>query len=116
MIAVATAALALPASAGAYTAAPGYTASDYATGFPFDSTNRWGPIGVAFDRSDNLYVSDFVNGNVYRFQPGGGVAGTGTLLNTPPLFGGLKGLAFSRADHLFAARGMAHDVVELSPA
>src|SRR3954447_5700069 len=114
MIAVATAALALPASAGAYTAAPGYTASDYATGFPFDAKNHWGPTGVAFDRSDNLYVSDYVDRNVYRFQPGGGVAGPTSLLNYPPIAGGIKGLAFTRSDHLFLARYATRDVVELS--
>jgi hypothetical protein len=113
-IALVTTALLLPASAGAYTAAPGYSASDYATGFPFDSKNHWGPIGVAFDHSDNLYVGDYTDRNVYRFQPGGGVAGPTTLLNYPPIPGGIKGMAFTRSGHLFLARYAARDVVELS--
>jgi hypothetical protein len=103
------------AEASAYTIAPGYAASDYATGFPSDSKNHWGPVGVAFDASDNLYVSDFVDGNLYRFQPGGGVAGTSTLVNYPPLRGGIKGLAFTRSGHLYLARAIARDVVEIDP-
>jgi sugar lactone lactonase YvrE len=115
VLAVAAAALTLATAAGAYTVAPGYSASDYATGFPFDSTNHWGPIGLAFDGSDNLYVSDFVNGNLYRFQPGGGVADNSTLLNYPPFTGGIKGLAFTRSGHLYVARALAGDVVEIDP-
>jgi hypothetical protein len=114
-LAVAAAGLALTAGASAYTTTPGYAASDYATSFPFDSTNGWGPVGVAFDGSDNLYVSDFTTGNLYRFQPGGGVAGSATLLNYPPLAGGIKGLAFTRSGHLYLARSGARDVVEIDP-
>lgn len=106
-------ALACPALAAAVTTAPGYEATPYATGFPFDSTNRWGPIGVAFDTSDNLYVSDFFNSHLYRFQPGGGVASATTQLTTAGIPGGIKGLSFTRGGHLYLARASAGDIVEI---
>ena len=87
--------LELPGAAGAYTAAAGYAASDYATGFPENAANDWGPIGVAFDRSDNLYVADRADGNIYRFQPGGGTASAATRVSSSPIPGGITGLVVS---------------------
>jgi hypothetical protein len=116
LAAAAIIAIAVPGAARAYTVAPGYTAADYATGFPYEPANGWGPAGVAFDASDNLYVSDFSDGNVYRFQPGGGQANLQTQLTYPSLTGGIKGLAFTRSGHLYLARTAAHDVVELEQA
>src|SRR5437763_8104213 len=49
--------------ANAYTTASGYVAQDYATGFQAAS---YGPIGIAFDQSDNLYVADSFDGHIYR--------------------------------------------------
>jgi sugar lactone lactonase YvrE len=115
VVAVVMTVLALPCGASAYTAASGYSASDYATGFPVASCCGWGPIGVAFDSSDNLYVSDAADGHIYRFQPGGGAAGAATRLTAEPLPGGLKGLAFSSDGRLYLARGKTGDVVELDP-
>ncbi|MEA2286937.1 MAG: hypothetical protein QOJ21_2980 [Solirubrobacteraceae bacterium] len=109
------AALALPGTATSYTAASGYSAQDYATGFPFERCCGFGPVGVAFDTSDNLYVADAADGHIYRFQPGGGAAGPATRLSASALAGGIKGLAFS-GGRLYLARGKANDVVELNQA
>jgi hypothetical protein len=108
-------ALVCPSFALALTTAPGYQASDYVTGFPFANCCSWGPLGVAFDTSDNLYVSDYVDHHLYRFQPGGGTASSATQLNGGALSGGLKGLAFARG-HLYLARSTAGDVVEIDQA
>jgi hypothetical protein len=105
-------ALVCPSLAAAVTTAPGYEATPWATGFPFDSTQRWGPVGVAFDTSDNLYVSDFVDRHLYRFQPGGGAASAATRLTGGELGGGIKGLSFARG-RLYLARATAGDVVEI---
>jgi hypothetical protein len=105
-------ALASPGFALALTTAPGYEATQYATGFPFASCCSWGPVGVAFDTSDNLYVSDYVDAQLYRFQPGGGVAFPATRLTGSALSGGIKGMSFARG-HLYLARANAGDVVEI---
>jgi sugar lactone lactonase YvrE len=107
---------ALPASVQAYTAAPGYTAHDYATGFPSASCCHWGPIGIAFDQSDNLYVIDSADHNLYRFQPGGGVASNDTRVSQTSISGDPRGLAITRDGRLYAARSVKGDVVELSAA
>lgn len=109
-----SAALMVPAAASAYKAESGYSAGDYATGFPF--TSGYGPVGVAFDGSDNLYVGDGANGHLYRFQPGGGTAAPETRLTNAPLSGGIKGLAFTRGGRLYLARGTTGDIVEIDAA
>ena len=108
---------AVSAPAGAYSAAPGYAAQDYATGFVHSDTavGDVGPIGIAFDKSDNLYVSDPVDQDLYRFQPGGGVASAATRINSAPLAGRVFGLIFTRSGDLYAARYQAGDVVQLNP-
>jgi sugar lactone lactonase YvrE len=107
--------LALPGAAGAYSTAPGYQASDYATGFPESAANHWGPIGIAFDRSDNLYVADRADGNIYRFQPGGGAASDATRLTPAPIPGLITGLVVSRAGDIYLARYGAGDIVQVDP-
>jgi hypothetical protein len=107
--------LALPAAAGAYSTAAGYVASDYATAFPESPVNNWGPIGIAFDTSDNMYVADTADGNVYRFQPGGGTASADTRLTPSPIPGKITGLAVSASGSVYVARYFAGDVVQLDP-
>ncbi|MEA2442383.1 MAG: hypothetical protein QOH76_3807 [Thermoleophilaceae bacterium] len=118
-LALAAAALAamvlLPGAASAYSTAPGYLASNYATAFPFDDCCARGPLGVAFDASDNLYASNS-NGHLYRFQPGGGIAGLATRLTARPIGGSLRGLAFTRRGGLYLARAVPGDVVEIDQA
>jgi sugar lactone lactonase YvrE len=116
VVGVMFAVLTLAGSASAYSTASGFSATDYATGFPSASCCGWGPIGVAFDSSDNLYVADVADGHIYRFQPGGGASGAATRLTADPLSGGIKGLAFGRDGRLYLARGKAGDVVEINPA
>jgi sugar lactone lactonase YvrE len=106
---------ALPGVAHAYSTAPGYTASDYATGFPSSSADDWGPIGIAFDTSDNLYVADNVDGNIYRFEPGGGTASGATRLTQSPISGGITGLAVAPSGALYLARYHTGDVVQVDP-
>lgn len=105
----------LPATAGAYTAAPGYTAHDYVTGLPESPTNHWGPLGVAFDQSDNLYVADTYDGNIYKFQPGGGAASDSTRLTESPIPGKITGLVISSSADMYLARYRAGDVVQVDP-
>jgi sugar lactone lactonase YvrE len=107
--------LALPASAGAYSTAPGYQASDYATGFPESAANDWGPIGIAFDQSDNMYVADRADGNIYRFQPGGGTASGATRLTASPIPGLVTGLVVSASGDIYVARYGAGDIVQVDP-
>lgn len=100
-------------AAAAYSTAPGFSATDYATGFTTDPDYGWGPIGIAFDQADNLFVADNVDGNLYRFAPGGGVAGPQTQLgNIGPK---PEGLAVTGDGRLFAAREGANDVIEVDP-
>jgi sugar lactone lactonase YvrE len=108
--------LVAPATASAYKAAPGYQAGDYAVDFPSAKCCGWGPIGLAFDESDNLYVADNADGHVYRFQPGGGQAGPATRLTGEPIPGDIKGLAIASDGGVFLARAAAGDVVQIDPA
>jgi hypothetical protein len=107
--------LATASVAGAYTTASGYSAQDYATGFPESTANNWGPIGITFDLSDNMYVADNADGNIYRFQPGGGVASADTRLTSSPIPGGIEGLVSDGAGNLYLARYGAGDVVQIDP-
>jgi sugar lactone lactonase YvrE len=106
---------ALPGVAAAYSTASGYSASNYATGFPMKTANAWGPVGIAFDRSDNLYVADTVDGNIYRFQPGGGSASAATRLTPTPIPGGITGLVVSSGGQLYLARYGPGDIVQVDP-
>jgi RHS repeat-associated protein len=94
----------------------GFNAQPFATEFP--ESSGLGPIGLTFDRADNLLVTDPNNGQLYKFGPEGGVAssaqvGTGGV-------GGLLGIAFSKSGRLYGATstnlGGAGSVVELDPA
>jgi kumamolisin len=75
------------------TPAPGYVVVPVATGFQAANFSyggvNWGAcpgaFGPAFDSSGNMYVSDFVDGYMYKFPPGGGVANSSTRLTTTSL-------------------------------
>jgi sugar lactone lactonase YvrE len=111
-----TALFSLAGQAAAFTTADGYTAKEYATGFVFAPDSKLGPVGVAFDPSDNLYVTNPIDGGIYRFQPGGGQAGPSTRLAPERINGLIAGLAFTRDGRLYMARGSAGDVVEVDQA
>ncbi len=98
------------------TAAAGYAVTSFATGFTY---NIWGPIGVAFDVSGNLFVMNKHDGFLYKFGPAGGVASAATRVNTTPIAGSPDGLAFAQDGRLYLSRpigGGTGDVVELDPA
>ncbi|MGH7932361.1 MAG: hypothetical protein ACREQN_04240, partial [Candidatus Binataceae bacterium] len=74
-------------AAGNPVAAPGFVVEPFATGFAARSFlygdvnwNCTGAFPPAFDASGNAYVSDFYDGNIYKFPATGGVAGSATLL------------------------------------
>jgi sugar lactone lactonase YvrE len=105
--------------AKAAVAAPGFAVTNFATGFVSSTqfcsgSPGCGPLGVAFDVSGNLFVVDIQNGFLYKFGPGGGVAGPSTQVNTVPIPGVPAGLAFSKDGRLYSTRPLAGDVVELS--
>ena len=78
----------------------GVAVSHFATGFPTAKSGT-GPTGVAFDLSQNMFVSDA--GFIYRFDQNGGRADLHRLSRTS-ISGILAGLAFSRSGQLYAAR------------
>src|SRR5262249_21080052 len=82
----------------AYGTAPGFAATDFATGFV--NNGSIGPIGIAADPSGNLFVGDNGNGFVYKFGPSGGVASAATQLNATA-FIHPHGLAFGKDGSLF---------------
>jgi len=90
----------------------GYTATDFATGFP---SSGWccGPIGVAFDASNTLYVADQANGYLYKFGQAGGAASSATQINSVAISGGATGLTFGKDGKLYLARQSAGDVVQI---
>ena len=112
-LALATSFLLKPAGAPlvhAASAAPGFAVTDFATGFPNQGI---GPIGVAFDSTNQLFVMDLFSGQLFTFGPSGGPATT--PLNATPIPGSPTGIAFAKDGRLYAARQHAEDIVELSP-
>lgn len=103
--------LALAGNAQGYQAAPGWTASDYVTGFSFDAASA-GPSGLAFDSHGNLFVTAEGSGTLHKVPPGGGTADSTKLRE----YGGGAGLAFDKSGHLYLAGGYMHNIVELNPA
>ncbi len=59
---------------------------------------------MAFDAAGDLYVSYGPTGDIYKFKPGGGVAGSSTLLTSSAIGPTLSGMAFDKDGHLFASR------------
>jgi uncharacterized repeat protein (TIGR01451 family) len=115
VIAAAACALSLtPAAAGAatYRVEPGWSANDYATGFPFYEQGV-GPVGLAFDGAANLLVSDARAGALYKIPPGGGDAGSHKVHDG---YGIAAGLAWDKNGRLYMARRDHGDVIEINPA
>ena len=108
--------------------APGspFNYTNFATGFisPAFDDLCFGPSGMAFDQSGNMYVATYFEGNIYKFGPSGGTASPAQRLTATPYPSGtsgdcLSGLAFSKdGQHLYMARqfcGNGGDVIEISP-
>lgn len=115
-IGVATlAALALSAgTASAYTVNRDWIASDYATGFtPPANPDEAGPLGLAFDGSANLFVTNIATGTLHRVPPGGGSAAANVIASG---LGKPAGLAFGSDGRLYLARADQARVDEVNPA
>ena len=101
-------------SAQAYTVHGGWIASDYVTGFSAPpSADEAGPLGLAFDGSANLLVTDVGAGTLHRVPPGGGTA-DGTVIATG--LGKPAGLAFGADGRLYMARADQARIDEVNPA
>ena len=113
-IAAAAGALALmPAAADAasYRVQPGWSANDYATGFPFYEKGV-GPVGLAFDGAANLLVTAPRAGALYKVPPGGGDVSSHKVHDG---YGIASGLAFDLNGRLYMARRDHGDVIEINP-
>ena len=104
--------LGLAGQAFAYTASSGYAVSDFATGF---SDTDIGPVGLAFDASNHLYVMKYPDGILYKFGTSGGAANATTRVNALAIAGSPAGLTFSKDGRLYAARQSSSDVIEINP-
>ncbi|HEV3309769.1 MAG TPA: Ig-like domain-containing protein, partial [Chloroflexota bacterium] len=88
------------------TATKGFALSPFASGF-FDGGLATfvgcGGVGTpAWDSSGNLYVPDFITGDIYKLGPGGGSPGPSTKITRTPLGPYLFGLAFGKKGELYA--------------
>ncbi|MGC1678689.1 MAG: protease pro-enzyme activation domain-containing protein [Candidatus Binataceae bacterium] len=91
-------------------AVPGFVVTPYAIGFfaqaySFGNINFacTGAVGLAFDSSGNLYVSDAPQGNIYKFPPGGGVVGASTLITPTSLGKTLANLVIDASGNLYGS-------------
>jgi WD40 repeat protein len=105
--------LGLAGQAFAYTVASGYAVTDFATGF---GTTDIGPVGLAFDASNHLYVMKYPDGILYKFGTSGGTASATTRVNAVPIGGNAAGITFSKDGRLYAALQSGDQVVEINPA
>jgi hypothetical protein len=102
-----------PWAASGFTTRDDYTARDFASGFPASSA-PWAPIGLAFDQSDNMYVVDSADSNIYRFGLDGGRASQARI-SSAPVSGGPRGVAVGRDGSIYIARYGSGDVVQIDP-
>jgi hypothetical protein len=114
-LAATLAALALSAgTASAYTVHGDWIASDYVSGFtPPANADEAAPIGLAFDGSANLFITDIAAGTLHRVPPGGGTA-AGTVIASG--LGKPAGLAFGPDGRLYLGRADQGRIDEVSPA
>jgi uncharacterized repeat protein (TIGR01451 family) len=112
VVTAAVAAFFAAAPASAYTVDRDWTAADYAIGFPPPADGGAGPLGLAFDRSGNLFVSDIASGTLYRIPPGGGHAPAYLLRSG---LGQPEGLTLDLGGRLYMARSDTGSVEELDP-
>lgn len=92
------------------TAAPGFTLTPFANGFVaknfFYSGVNWGgcpgATNPAFDSAGTGYVTDFADGNIYKFDSTGGAVTNGNVLANLGLT--ISQLAFGKDGNLYASR------------
>lgn len=96
-------------------AGPGYAATDFVTGLA--DNGSVGPVGLAFDASNQLYVMDYANGVLYKFGASGGVAGAaGTVVGNLGVGGNnAAGITFSPSGRLYVALQAWGRIDEISP-
>jgi len=92
---------------GTVAPANGFLASTFASGFTVSSGNQgffyncFGAWGMAWDSSDNLYVTDWPTGKIYKFGPSGGTADASHLFTT--VKAPASGVAIDPAGNMFAS-------------
>lgn len=94
---------------GAGIPASGFATIDFATGF---CCGPVGPIGLAFDATGQLFVSEYFDGAIYKFGPDGGAADAHLLGCC--LGGRSAGLAFTTDGRLYLAQ-QGGVVIEVDP-
>ncbi len=107
--------LELPAAAQVEESAPDFAVQPFATGFASSASPAIGPVGLAFDSTNTLYVGNYADGFLYRFDATGGVASPATRLNGVSLGETLVGVSFGKDGRLYAALPSDSRVVELDP-
>src|SRR3954452_11693627 len=100
-------------SASAYTVQGPWIAQGYVTGFPTPPADSAGPLGLAFDSSANLLVTDINSGTLHRVKPGGGTT-PGSVMASG--LSNAAGLAFGADGPLYMARADHGPINELNPA
>lgn len=94
-------------------AAAGYKISLYASGFPTQNGVTFGGItvsgcvgigGIAFGAGNHLYVSDYVNGDVYDVPPGGATVSNADRITATPLGPSLGALTVGNDGQLYGTR------------
>lgn len=94
-------------------AGPGYALSVYASGFPVQNAVSFGQItlhgcvgvsGIAFDAAGNLFASDYITGDIYKFAPGGGIADASNKLTGSAIGPSLGAMTFGLDGTLYATR------------
>jgi sugar lactone lactonase YvrE len=98
---------AIPVAEAAPTPAAGWAVTEFATGFANNGTS--GPLGIAFDKSGNVYISDSVDGFIYRFPRAGVPAGgwkvsSSTRFNSTAYSTIAWGLAFGKDGRFYINR------------
>ena len=94
---------------GTANSAPGYAVSAFASGFVVSGGNQGfsynclGAYGMAWDAADNLYVTDWPTGKIYKFGPSGGPADASHLFTT--VKAPATGVAIDSAGNMFASEG-----------
>jgi sugar lactone lactonase YvrE len=91
----------------------GVAVSDFATGFASTPAGV-GPIGIAVDAQNRVFVVDAADGFLYRFS-GPGQAGPQTRLGAVPISTQPGALAFDSGGRLYAALIAEGRIVEVDP-